>query len=495
MSSSVAEWTYPYTAQEKQAIAHRRWAKERLYGGAAGGGKTEWLLAEVLAPILRYGVNGLLLRRTFGALNQPEGIVERLLTRIPRHIGVYNNSQHRWRFRNGALLQLGYLQNDGDVQQYMGAEFGVVGWDQVEQFTEWQYRRMLHPLRVSEGHPAREAGYRPFMVATANPGGVGHTWVKSRWIDPAPPGVVWQPSPSKDEPRPGSRLFVPATIDDNRFLGQDYLDQLDGLPEDERRALRMGDWDVYAGARFGRTWRRNVHVVDPEDYPVPLGASVARGIGIDYGGENPFAALWGARFGADGSIVVYRELYEAGLTPAEQAEAIRAAELEGERGPGRPVPAWLDPACWIRDPNQQKPPPGAIGGGQKGAPPAGSIADTYRRHGVPVQKANNDRRTGTALIASRLKPDRIDHRPRLYIYSSCLNLIRTLPGIPRDKKDPELYDTTGEDHAVDALRYLLMGLDGKAPPASDLEPPADPRLPRQPPAGSTVTAGMRQAGF
>lgn len=483
---------YPYTSQAKQTLGHRLWADERLYGGAAGGGKTEWLLAEVLAPVLRHGVNGIILRRTYRHLSQPQGIIERLRARIPRYVGRYNASKHLWTFANGALLQLGHLQHDGDVEQYMGAEFGVMAWDQVEQFTEWQYRRMIgHPLRVSEDHPASAAGFRPYVVATANPGGDGHQWVKSRWIDPAPPNVVWQPNPSEDEQRPGSRAFIPARVEDNAYLGDHYIARLEGLPEDDRRALRDGDWDVYKGARFGHVWKRPVHVIDPEAWPVRVGAGIPRAIGIDYGNAAPFAALWGALF-PDGLVVIYRELYRTNLSPAEQARLVVDAESPGERGRGRPVPAYLDPSCWARNPNEPRPQPGAIA--HPGQPPKGSIADTYRRNGLPVLRANNDRHAGTALIASQLGV-RADGRPRLLIYSTCVNLIRTLPGLPRDPHDPELYSTKAEDHAADALRYLLMGLVGVDAPAPDARNRSADREGPRTGRPRSVTGDLARAGF
>lgn len=463
LAAAPRRWRYPYSPLPHQAQAHSTWAKERLFGGAAGPGKTEWLIAEVLRQIFTYGVNGLILRRTRGALSQPQGIIRRLQTRIPSHVGRFNENRSEWTFANGRVLQLGYLAHDSDVQRYVGGEYGIIAWDQVEQFTEWQYLRMLHPLRVAD--PAKvAAGAEPMMIATANPGDVGHQWVKSRWIDPAPPGVVWQPSPSVDEPHPGTRCFISGRLSDNPYLGEDYRAQLEGLPEDLRSALLEGDWDVYAGARFGRLWRRHRHVIDPEDLPVPPGAGIVRACAVDYGSEAPFCALWGALF-SDGLVVVYRELYARHLSPAEQAEAIREAEGP-ERALGRPLPTYLDPACWAKSPNAPRAGPVVVGGGKTIAvpttAPAGSIADTYSAHGVPVMRATNDRLTGTALLARKLSL-RPDGRPRLLIYSSCLNLIRTLPGIPRDKHNPELYATGGDDHACVAEGTPVLTVSGWRP--------------------------------
>lgn len=494
--AAPGDWHYPYEAQPKQALAHRRWAKERLYGGGAGGGKTDWLLAEVLAPIFRFGVNGLLLRRNRGQLEAADGITQRLIERIPPHVGRYNAGKHVWRFAHGPILQLGYLRNDGDVMQYVGGQFGVIGWDQLEEFSEWQYRRMFHPLRVREHQEAAmaAAGVEPYMVATANPGGQGHHWVKGRWIDPAPPNVVWQPNPTMDEPAPGTRCFIPALLEDNKYLGKAYERQLDSLPEDVRAAIRHGDWDALSGSRFGRLWKRAIHVVDPEEVPIPTGAGIARAAGVDYGLEAPWCALWGAKLG-DGLVVVYRELYEAGLTSSEQAEAMRAAEAPGERIAGRPLPTFADPSMWQRR-HDKKVPKGQLG--TKGPPP-GSIAHAYYAAGVPIQKADNDRLSGTALMADKLRV-RADGWPRLVVYSTCLNLIRTLPGLPRDKANPELYGGD-EDHAADALRYLLKGLEPLVPPAAYGGGAGRPRPPqpgRPAPRDTGLeseTAGLRTRQF
>lgn len=489
------EWSYPYEAQPKQAKAHRLWAHERLFGGAAGGGKTEWLLAECLAAIFRYGVDAIILRRTLPELQQSGGIEERLISTIPRTVGRYHGTKHRWTFRNGGHLDLGHLRTDADVARYMGGQYGVIAFDQVEAFTEWQYRRMSHPLRVRAEVEAQ--GFTPYKVATANPGGLGHSWVKARWIDPAPDSIVWQPRPTNDEPDPVSRCFVQSFLWDNKYLGAGYRRQLESLPEDDRRALLLGDWDVYAGARFGKVWRRPLNVAPAEAVPVPAGAAVPRALGVDYGDAAPFAALWGAVVGRQ--VIVYRELYKADMTATAQAQWIRSVERPDERGHGRPLPTYIDPSTWRKDPNEKR--ESAL----EGVAPRNSIAWHYHQAGVPTIPANNDRHAGTALIADLLRVRHVGHDPALQcpldrgelaqcypglvIGDNCPNLIRTLPGIPRDPHDPELYDTRAEDHAVDALRYLLMGLVGR-------RPPAEARQPRHPQERNRTESGnLKRRGF
>lgn len=463
----VLDYPEPATADRArgpnpaQARAHGFEVDELLYGGAAGGGKTDYLIAEVLAVLLEFpGTNAAIFRRTVPQLLELGGIAYRLLDRIPQPaVASYNANQHVWTFRNGSKLKLAHCQRDADVTKYQGAEWGIVAFDQLEQFTEFQYTYLLHRLRQS-GEVARAmtaAGYRPKAISSANPGGVGHGWVKRRFIDPVPTGGrPFRPAPTDNEPTPGVRVFIPATLDDNEHnVDPGYRRQLEALPEDARRAMLLGDWNVYAGQRF-REFSTAIHVIDPEQLPIPIGRGIPRALGIDYGLDAPFAALWGAKL-ADDLIVIYRELYSAGLTPTEQAKAILAAEAPGERRAGRPIPAALDPACWTRSPDDAAPPPKAQAGKIAAPPPRSSIAGKYVAAGVPVTKANNDRLAGVADVAARLKV-RADGFPRILIYSTCTNLIRTLPELPRSTKRPEDVDTTAEDHAYDALRYLLAKL-------------------------------------
>jgi hypothetical protein len=464
---------------DRQQIAHRTEVDELLYGGAAGGGKTDYLIAEVLAVLLEFpGANGVLFRRTHPQLSELGGIEQRLLDRLPTSIGTYNASKYIWTFRNGSRLRLAHCATDKDVTKYQGAEWAIAGFDQLEQFTEFQYRYLLHRLRVS-GELARRmeaVGYVPKAISTANPGGVGHGWVKRRFIDPFPQGdgTVFRPAPDPvDDPNPGTRAFVMATVEDNPDVDPHYAAVLERLPEDERRAMRYGDWNVYAGQRF-RDFRTAIHVIDPERLPIRPGAGVTRAVGVDYGLDAPFAALWGAKL-SDGLVVIYRELYKAGLTPAQQARRILDAEEVGERRPGRPIPVALDPSTWARNPHHE-PTAGAkiIGAPDDGRPPPGSIAAVYREAGLPVHKARNDRLAGVALVADKLRV-RDDGLPRLLIYSTCRDLIRTLPELVRDDRRPEDVDTTGEDHAYDALRYLLMELEGRpAASAGNRPPPGQP---------------------
>lgn len=492
-----------YTPTPRQALAHTTDVDELLYGGAAGGGKSRFVRMEALAFALEVpGSATLILRRTFPDLNRAGGMIPQLRMEVPRGLGTYNGTDHIWTLRNGSTIELGYLKSDADVANYQGAEYQLIVLDEATQQTEFRYRYLLSRLRASGHVKVRldELGRKPRAILTANPGGVGHAWVKARFVDPAPPETRFRPAPTPEDPRPSVRCFIPAKVTDNPHIDDGYVERLDSLDTDTRRALKDGDWDVYAGQRF-RDFRREIHVIDPETLPLSLGG-IIRAVGVDYGLDAPYAALWGARL-ADGLIVVYREDYRPGLTPTEQATAIRSLEAPGERLPQRPLPVALDPSTWARNPHVKADPKPAgtirVGDDGKDDPPPGSIADAYRQVlGSSVVKAYNDRLSGVAMVADKLRV-RPDGLPRLLIYSTCRNLIRTLPALPRDPKRPEDVDTSAEDHAYDALRYLIAELERHTPPTGGEAAPLpgstqhhDTGVTRP---ASTVTGDLGRTGF
>jgi hypothetical protein len=470
-------FVYPYRPSPVQARAHALDdVDELLYGGAAGGGKTDYALAEAVRVALSApGVAVLILRRTFPDLYRPNGIIFRLRQRLPARLAKWNGESHTFTFPNGSVIEVGHCARDADVLKYQGSEYALVIFDELTQFSLYQYLYLRSRLRVA----GRLVGkIRPRSIGTTNPGGPGHGWVRGRFIDPAPPLKVWTPPATEDEPRPRSRVFVPAKLADNPHVDPGYEDTLRGLGDPALvRALLTGDWDVFAGQRFAG-WRRDIHEVEPEALPIPAG--VPRGIGVDYGFDAPFVALWGARL-ADDLVVVYRELVAVGLTPSEQAEAILRAEMPGERATYR-APVHIDPSTYARNPSQPK----AIASSPH-LPPPGSIAAAYALKGLPVRRANNDRLLGVATVADKLRV-RGDGRPRLLVYSSCRYLISSLPSLPRDPKNPEDVDTKADDHAYDALRYLLLGA-GSTPAA----PPSHDERRRELPVAETHA--LRTSGF
>lgn len=425
----IEAWTY----LPRQQVAEDRITAgvfELLYGGAVGGGKSDWLLHHQYDLALRYpNFRGLLIRRTFPELRR--SLIERSWEKFDRDLARYVATDHTWRFKNGSTIEFGYCERDLDVYQYQSAEYDNIGWDELTQFpTSFPYLYLLSRLRTSIAKTLR--GLRPHVTAGTNPGGVGGAWVKQRFVDVAPenqPHEVTVEIPGETEPRSIIRCYVPAKLSDNPYINSSaYRSALALLPDDIRRSLEDGSWDVVEGQYFSE-WRRHIHVVEPFEIPhwwTRIG-------GLDYGYANPFCHLWAA-FDGDENCYIYREAYETGLTPSMQARRVLGMETPNEHLIYRVA----DPSIWIRT----------------GAGPP--IAQQYAEAGLIFRKANNARIDGWARVRERLRVDEVTGKPTVFVFSTCTNLIRTLPLLVYDKTKPEDLNTDGEDHAADTLRYLLM---------------------------------------
>lgn len=487
-SQETGIWAYPYEPLPKQIQAAQADVDELLYGGAAGGGKSEFLLADAVMFALMVPKSKSILFRT--SLPEIEQELEpRLRERVPEGIGRYNGAKHLMRFYNGSSLRFAYLERPGDVYRYTGAEYQRIYFDEATTFDPSNYTFMRSRLRASGAVLKRmdELGLRPAVKSTTNPGGRGHVFFKERFVDPAPPGTVIT-DPETDL----TRMFIASSAMDNPHLNPSYHQFLTSLDPQLRKALRDGDWNLLEGVRFSQ-WRELAHVVRPEEYPLDL-TQHPRVVGVDYGVADPFAAIWCALM-PDGTVVVYREAVSTDLTAAEQADLILDSEVEGERVQGRPIPVAADRSMWNRT-------------GRSGAkrtnsdiPDRGSIAwEYYQRFGSSLKRSVSDRKAGWALVDKllRLRPcdgscgwDECPGHPKLVVYDTCRNLIKDLPSLPRSKRDPEDAETHGvNDHSVDALRYALMELVTRTPRRTQHNtPPGAVRTPR------SATSAVRRMGF
>lgn len=269
--TAPADWT-PHPGPQTRFLSLT--CREALYGGSAGGGKSQSLLADATRYIGRgYGpdYSALLLRRTFPDLEK--SLIEKSRLLYPRLGGSYNSQQKVWRFPGGETIWFGYCEHESDVYQYQGAEFQFIGWDELTQFTEKQYLYLFSRLRSAAQIPLR-------MRATTNPGGEGHDWVFRRfgpWLDPkcavhAEPGQVLyfrsteseELQSTRDDPESFGRCFVPAKLSDNPSIASDgeYRRNLQQLDPVTRAQLRDGNWLARPsrGMYFKRGWLRIVDV-------------------------------------------------------------------------------------------------------------------------------------------------------------------------------------------------------------------------------------------
>lgn len=254
MSRDPNEWR-PTTAQ-RAALACG--AYELLYGGAAGGGKSDFLVAAPLRWVHHPTFRALLLRRSFPELERT--LVARSREIYPRLGARYHEQRHDWTFPSGARIAFGYLERPADALRYQGAEFAFVGFDELTHFDEQSYRYLTSRIRSADGLPLR-------IRATTNPGGPGHDWVRARWApwigaapDAAPGERRWYASDgsaaSEGDADALARTFFPAKLSDNPYLGAEYRAQLLALDPVTRAQLLDGDWDatVGEGKLFHRTW-------------------------------------------------------------------------------------------------------------------------------------------------------------------------------------------------------------------------------------------------
>jgi hypothetical protein len=334
------------------------------------------------------------------------------------------------------------MQHENDKYDHQGKEYHFLGFDELTQFTETQYLYLHSRARsVNSSIPLR-------VRSTTNPGGVGHVWVKERFVDCSPAGKIYI------DPETGSsRVFIPAKVTDNPALVENdpgYIQRLKALPEIEKRRLLDGEWDVFEGQVFN-DFSKIKHGCDDFDIPPEWEKFMA----FDWGYAKPYAALWFA-VDFDGVIYLYRELYgckkgdhDIGLrqTNTEICRAIQ--EVERERVGFRVA----DPACWG---------PTKIKGSNQVLGP--SFTEDAAKEGLYFLRADNDRIRGKQQVHQRLQMDVeenaegevVAESPKFVAFRSCKHFWRTMLQLRENPKNPEDVDTDQEDHIYDTLRYGFM---------------------------------------
>lgn len=431
-----------YRPQARQRLLHACPANEILFGGAAGPGKSHALRFEALLMCLRVpGLRAYLFRRTMPEIERNH--IGPALAQFPRQVGTFRASKARFEFLNGSSLTFCGCQRESDVFGYQGAELHLLLIDELTSFTEFQYDYLRGRLRCAIPVPPAYRHRIPGIVCASNPGGVGHAFVKSRFVDFAP-AMVPRRAPAAEGGM--LRCYIPGRLSDNAILlrrDPGYAARLDALPEPYRTAYRDGDWDVFMGQAFA--FSRRLHVVKPR--PVPAGAPLF--MSFDWGYGAPFSVGWWWVDG-DGRLYRFGEWYGTNGSPNQGLRLtdsrIAAGILEREAGlgiAGRAVTRLAGPDCFARKPDYR-------GGGQ-----GPSTAEVFAGAGLYLAPGDPSRTAKIRQFHERLRP-RDDGPPMLLAYDTCVHFIRTIPLLVTDRRNVEDIDTTGEDHAYDEACHVCM---------------------------------------
>lgn len=470
-----------------QALALSCPAHHILYEGSRGPGKTDAQLMAFRKNVGRgYGTHwrGIIFDREYKNLDD-------LINKSLRWFSAFRDgarflrskSDYKWVWPTGEELYFRQIKKKEDYWNYHGQEFTFIGWNELCKFpTPELYEAMMSCNRSSflplehSPDPSKPLPPIPLVVfCTANPYGPGHNWVKKRFVDPAPPGVlqwkeidVFNPQTQKREIVRKSQCRLFGSYMENRFLTPEYIAELERCKDkNKRKAWLQGDWNIVAGGALDDLWDENIHVVPR--FKVPKGWRVDRS--FDWGSSKPFSVGWWALSNGeeaeleDGSIfcppanslIRIAEWY--GHNPAETnvglfmsakeiantIKVIEATLLERKWVPHHVSPGPADNAIY----NETKQDDGTMD----------SIGKAMERQGVSWEhsiKSPGSRKAGLQLLRDRLQNSLTCEGPGLYFMDNCREAIAQLPVLPRDPDDPDDVDTEAEDHLYDETRYRAL---------------------------------------
>lgn len=417
---------------EKQKIFLADEHRHVGYGGARGGGKSWAVRVKSILLCLKWaGIKILIVRKTYKELTNNH--IVPLQNMLPSGVAKYNKTEKVFTFFNGSTIWFGYCNNDSDLDQYQGAEYDIIFFDEATQLKEEWLKKINLAVRQPNGLPKR-------TYYTCNPGGVSHNYIKRLFIE----------RKYEDAEIPENYNFTQALVTDNKVLMEiqpEYKAELEALPPKLRKAWLEGDWDIFEGMFFeefadrpdhyeDRQW---THVIKP--FPIPSDWTIYRG--LDWGYNKPSAVGWFA-VSPDNVVYHFLELYTCsktaneGLkwTPPQLFAEIHRIETEHPWLKGRKILGIADPAIWDAETGE-------------------SIADTAAKHQVFFSKGDHQRIPGWLQCHYRLHFDENGY-PMFYVFNTCKHFIRTIPLLLYDEHKVEDVDTDGEDHIADMWRYVLM---------------------------------------
>ena len=411
-----------YPKQKEFCLATNKYI---CYGGARGGGKSHVSRIKMCLLALNYnGIQILLLRRTLKELRENHVLQ---LQKLLKDIAVYKESTKEFLFPNGSRIVLGYCDNEKDVLQYQGQAYEVIVLEEATHFTEFQFQTLTESNRMSGN---MKEPFNPRIYFTCNPGGVGHLWVKRLFID-----KDYTPTENPDDYK-----FIPSLVFENKYIMErdpNYVKVLENLPEDRKQAMLYGNWDIFDG-QFFREFKRSVHVIEPFQIPEHWNRYIAMDYGLDM-----FAVLFIA-IDTKGKAYVYNEIHKPNLIVSEARQTLKSIMRHYKY-----KYIYAPPDLWNRNRDTGK-----------------STAELFWEGGLDLTKASNNRIAGWLNVKEWLKVRKVRNEQTgelhedsdLKIFSNCINLIKYLPQLQRDEKEPNDVATEPHEptHITDALRYFCV---------------------------------------
>ncbi len=467
-----------------QSLALSCPAQHILYEGSRGPGKTD---AQLMSFRKRVGVGygahwrGIIFDREYKNLDD-------LIAKSVRWFSAFRDGarflrskgDYKWVWETGEELYFRQIKRKEDYWNYHGQEFAFIGWNELCKYPNGDlYEAMMSCNRTSflpkEHSPDPQNPLPPIpltVFCTTNPYGPGHSWVKKKFIDPAPAGVILRHSIDVFNPQTQNRELVEKTqvrlfgsYRENRFLAPEYVANLEGVKDkNKRKAWLNGDWNIVAGGAVDDLWEESIHVLP--QFSIPSGWSIDRS--HDWGSTKPFSTGWWAR--ADGTNA---QLPDGSIFCPPRGSLIRFAEWYGndpnETNVGlkmsakvvaqtiKKIEASLKANGWVNGTIYSGPADNSIF--DESRKDVDSIAQEMTKEGIIWEhsdKSPGSRKRGLQLVRDRLENALTAEGPGLYVTENCRECIAQLPTLPRDPDDTDDVDTEAEDHLYDELRYRVL---------------------------------------
>lgn len=460
-------WSLDYTPHPKQSILHSVPVTQIFYGGAAGGGKSHSVRMDGLMLALENpGMQGYLFRKTYPEL-EDNHIRPLRMMEIPPSVATFSETRKQLECKNGAILRMCFAENDADILKHQGAEIHWLGVDEAALMSRFQLNYLRTRVRLGRWKPnPKYAKYFPRCLYSSNPGGPGHDFLKSTFIDPASPLQVFydKTTAGKVNPNGWTSIYIPAKMADNPSIDmKTYEGAFTGLNPEHAKALRDGDWNAIVGAAFPNL-RMDRNMVPK--FPIPR--HWTHFMAIDWGTARPFSVGWYAVSDGivvtrkstgqtwaipPGALVRFEEWYgwngkaDEGVRLESNAVAVRIRQKEQEMG----LPAMDfrvgDPQMWAS---------------QDGPSPQKRMYDATGGLFV-LRQGRRDRRSNFTEVFARIggeqfineETQKTDCLPMFFVTDNCRHFWRTFPSLILDTTEPDKGPATRnqEDHVYDEVAF------------------------------------------